>query len=568
MKFLDLFFAGALCLSAVRGFALDRNAFTFTHYYLNIRVEPEQQRLAVRGKLTLRNDSTLPQRNAVLQISSSLDWRSIRVGGSPVQFIAQTYTSDIDHTGALSEAILTLPHEVAPHATVDVDVGYEGIIPLDGTRLTRIGVPEGNARQSDWDHIGPSFSAVRGIGYVTWYPIATEAANLSDANSVFETVGDWKARQTGSEMVVSFSTSSKQEVLASGTPTRSTVFQPDPSDSSKYSSYQLSDLGITAPVFLIGDYKLLEKAPLCEVYYLPGHEKAASMYSEEAAKVDEFVTWLGSSREPVRTADLADSTLAPFESGDLMVMPLSTDLALVDINLAHAFAHAHFRSPRPWINEGLAHFVQALWREQQSGRQAALDFMGLHRTALAAAEKIAGEQKNSSPAQSLITTTDEEYYRSKAMFVWWMLHDMLGDTVFKKAVAAYEPQRDTQPSYVQKLFETQSHRDLEWFFDDWVYRDRGLPDFRVASAYARQLLNGTYMVTVTVENLGAAGAEVPVRVRIGGGDISSRLEVHGKSSASVRIEAPSSPQEITVNDGSVPESSIENNNFQVQQTKK
>ena len=45
----------------------------------------------------------------MLQISSSLDWRSIRAGGKQLQFVSQPYTSDIDHTGALSEAIVTLP---------------------------------------------------------------------------------------------------------------------------------------------------------------------------------------------------------------------------------------------------------------------------------------------------------------------------------------------------------------------------------------------------------------------------------------------------------------------------
>jgi hypothetical protein len=51
---------------------------------------------------------------------------------------------------------------------------------------------------------------------------------------------------------------------------------------------------------------------------------------------------------------------------------------------AHQLTHAAFSSPRPWINEGLAHFAQALYLEQQKGRQAALDYMGLHRSALSA----------------------------------------------------------------------------------------------------------------------------------------------------------------------------------------
>ena len=205
MKMRVLRFLCVLCGLLVRAHAIDREAFTFTNYDLDVHIESDQQRLAVRGKITLRNDSTSPQRNLTLQISSSLDWRSIQLDGKPVQFISQPYTSDIDHTGALSEAIVTLPREVSAKGIVELEIGYEGIIPLDATRLTRIGLPEERARHSDWDQIGKSFTAVRGIGYVAWYPVATESANLSEGNSVFETVARWKARELEAEMKIKLS---------------------------------------------------------------------------------------------------------------------------------------------------------------------------------------------------------------------------------------------------------------------------------------------------------------------------------------------------------------------------
>src|SRR5207247_10132727 len=109
----------ALCGCAFQASALDREAFTFTNYDLDVRIEPEQQRLAARGKLTLRNDSASAQKNLALQISSTLDWRSIQFEGKPAQFVSPVYTSDIDHTGPLSEAIVTFPHPVPPRAAVD-----------------------------------------------------------------------------------------------------------------------------------------------------------------------------------------------------------------------------------------------------------------------------------------------------------------------------------------------------------------------------------------------------------------------------------------------------------------
>jgi aminopeptidase N len=145
-----------------------------------------------------------------------------------------------------------------------------------------------------------------------------------------------------------------------------------------------------------------------------------------------------------------------------------------------------------------------------------------------------------------------------------MLRDMLGEEAVKKALAAYQPGQDKNPAYLQHLLEAQSKRDLQWFFDDWVYHDRGLPDFRVESAYPREASQNNYLVTVTIENLGSAGAEVPVTVRFDGGELTQRVEVRGKAKGVVRVTTPKSPTEIVVNDGSVPESDLSNNVFQVE----
>src|SRR5580698_11500952 len=103
-RFTRVAFLLIICAPFTNAIVLDREAFTFTNYDLTVQVEPEQHRLAVRGKITLRNDSQSAQKIAVLQISSSLDWRSVKAGDKVVQFVTQPYPSDIDHTGSLSEA--------------------------------------------------------------------------------------------------------------------------------------------------------------------------------------------------------------------------------------------------------------------------------------------------------------------------------------------------------------------------------------------------------------------------------------------------------------------------------
>ena len=56
------------------------------------------------------------------------------------------------------------------------------------------------AQATDWDQISTKFTAVRGVGYVTWYPIATEATSFAEGNSVAERLGRWKEREFGSTM--------------------------------------------------------------------------------------------------------------------------------------------------------------------------------------------------------------------------------------------------------------------------------------------------------------------------------------------------------------------------------
>jgi hypothetical protein len=566
----SLCFLGVLCISVVNAFSLDREAFTFTNYDLNVRIEPEQQRLGVRGKITLRNDSATPQKIAVLQISSSLDWRSIRAGDQAVQFVTQTYTSDIDHTGALSEAIVTLPQAVAPKGTIELEIAYEGVILLDATRLTRIGTPEAAAKSSDWDQITAKFTAVRGAGYVAWYPMATEMADLSEDQGLSEVLGRWKAREADSKVEVRFDSPTVAEdvtppvTLCGGTELHAVTRGGSPKFPWSQCSYQ--PLGLSIPAFVVANYGVVDR-PAITVYNLLEHAVAAEAYAEAAEKTTALITeWFGPSRRKAETADLADSNAAPFESGSLLLTPLTVaDTKLAGLVAAHQLAHASFYSSRPWIDEGLAHFAQALYLEQQRGRQTALDYMGLHRTAFSEAEKpTAAPKSDDEVARSLVNTTNEELYRSKAMYVWWMLRDMVGEQALKKAFAAYHPEQDKEPSYMPHLIQSQTQRDLEWFFDDWVYRDRGLPDLKVESAFSRKTMNGAYLLTITIDNLGGAGAEVPLTVEFAGGEIGRRLEVRAKSKAVIRVETSAAPIEIVVNDGSVPESDISNNTFKIE----
>lgn len=563
-----------LCSSACFA-ALDRGAFTFTSYDLEMRVDPSGQALAARGKITLRNDSSQPQSVAALQISSSLTWRLVQVAGKPVQFETQPYTTDIDHTGGVTEAIINLPAAVAPRGAVEIEVGYSGTITPDATRLTRIGTPAATALRSDWDQISSSFTAVRGIGFVAWYPVEMEAASLSSGNALFQTLGEWKEREAQSSLKVNFcwiNDDAPLTVVANGQ--LEGIGRTSPVEEGQgitgCTPYRFAPLGMTVPTFAIGNFAALRQT-LITVYHIPEHEAVAEDYAAAVQKLAPFVArWLGQPHSSVKIVELNSGQAASFESGGVLFTGLnSQEPKPLQLQMVHELAHATLSSERPWIYEGVAHFLQAVEREQQDGREAALAYMTGQLPPLMEAERAVdeaaarGQPPPGADKQSLINATDDVFYHTKAMYVWWMLRDMVGDPALRRALQSYRADQDHEASYMQRLAQTQSQRDLEWFFDDWVYRDRGLPDLQVESAYPRKLLAGEYVLTVTVKNTGDVRAEVPVAARAPQGEMSHRVQVPAKGKAVVRIRIPAAPVEAVVNDGSVPESDPNNNTLKI-----
>ena len=564
--------------------AVDREAFTITRYQLEVQVDRTTHVMAVTGKVTVRNDSTQPQKLVTLQVSSSLAWNVILLDGKPLQWLGDNYTSDIDHTGSLSEAIVTLPKEAASATTVTLDVQYGGTITQDATRLTRTGVPADVAVRNDWDGISDTFTAVRGLGYVVWYPVAIEAVSLSDGNAVFDAIARWKHRHDRSELdariIVTEPATQAPLCIALNAAASSCgdAREISPSDGAAKvkefsNSLQADGLGEIVPSFAIADYVELPR-PTITLLHLPDHTSLARDYVLAAEANDPMLhEWLPEPPQPARVVELADPNANPWQNGSVLFTPLrEAPTATLQLLLLPAQVAARFHSPHPWIQQGLERFLQVVEVENRSGRRAALDYLDQYREPLAQAEALAHPKTDtakfadSSADNTLLNTNDELYLRGKGGFVFWMLHDMVGTEPMQRTIAAYRGGADKDPSYLQRLIQTNSKRNLEWFFDDWVYRDRGLPDFHVESAYPRPLLSETeknYLVTTTIENRGRAGAEVPVIVQTPSGEKSVRVMVKAGEKGVGRIEMTAAPTRIVVNDGSVPEANTGNNVYEI-----
>ena len=537
--------------------ALDRHAFTFTSYNLKITIDPAKQGFAVTGSLVARNDSAVPQKNLALQISNSLRWTSVSIGKEQVPWVQQPYTSDIDHTGTLSEAILTLANPVAPGASVTVDFTYSGTISLNTGRLLRVNTPGNYAARSDWDEITDNFSAVRGLGYVAWYPVCMDAVLLADGTAVWDQVSEWKQRHRGSTLAATFNIPAGKMVVTNADESTTT------GDSEQASYHSLGDI---TPTFAIAAYQVIDR-PNVTIYHLAEHTQLARDYVIAAEKQFPYMTdFFGAARHKLVVIELPNQGVLPFDDGTAFYFTPMMNLnpQAEEMMMGHQLVHTIISSHRPWIDEGLATFAQLLIRERQAGREETLAFLNQYRETLAEAEKDA-MQRSPGKGDPLVSTNDQILFRSKSAYVWFMLRDMVGEKALSAACHAYKEAQDTQPAYVQSLIAAQapSQQNLETFFDDWVYRDKGLPDLKLESVYPRATLNGMYIVTLTAQNDGEPAAPIVVGVVSDKGERREKGFVPGKGKTVIRVAYPGTPAKAWVNDGSVPESDITNNTFEI-----
>ena len=552
----------------------DRASLTFTAYDLDVHLHPTKSHIAVRANFTVRNTGTQPLTHLPLQLSSTLNWESIsqRVDGrlQPSTFAVHLIDTDTDHTGQAKEAIITLPQPLAPGATLELAALYSGEITQSGQRLERIGAPPSQAFVADWDSISHEITALRGFGNVLWYPVASAPALLGDGAKLFQSVGQTKLNQSPATIRLRLS------VEYAGDPPRTAWFlgQPQPliavsenvdapvaeAPGVATANFPARPLGFRTPsLFITESSPTVVTDNLLSV--ITSHDDALPAFTNAAENVRPLIAdWLGAS--PITPLNMIDHDGQPFEDDAFLATPMrNTNAASLTPMLSHSLSHAWFRSSHQWLNEGVAQFMSLLWVEQSQGRDAALDQLHEQINTLALAEPDLSKSTDPDHAgQSLIQAHDEIYYRTKATAVLWMLRSITGDDALKNALQLYRHsgKRDEDPKEFQRLLEQTSKQDLGWFFDDWVYRDRGLPDLSIASVTPRQLpaqgnKDAGWLIAVEVRNDGDAVADVPVIIHSGTLSASGHVRVSGHSTASTRIVFEGTPTEVVVNDGTVPE---------------
>lgn len=553
----------------------ERSSLTFTAYDLDVHLIPAQSRIAVRAKLTVRNSGTEPLTQLAFQLSSSLNWESFEMRSgeriAPLAFAQHIIDTDTDHTGQAKEAIVTLLQPLAPDATIELTTFYSDEVQPSAKRLERIGAPVDQAATADWDKIAPDSTALRGFGDVLWYPTASAPVFLGDGAKLFQLVGKSRLQQsaatiqmrlaveyTGNPPDAAFFCGQRKPLVAINENVDAATAANQPGVAT--ADFPSRPLGFRSPsLFITSGAPTTTAANL--IAAVTDHYDTLPSYAAAAAKVEPLLKeWLGST--PRTTLNIIDHNGQPFEDDSLLVAPMrAVDADTLAPSLVHSLTHAWFRSSHVWLDEGVPQFMSLLWVEQSQGREEALRQLQQQVNTLSLAEPaISQDADPSQEGQSLIRASDEIYYRTKAAAVLWMLRSIVGNDVLKEALQNYRQNEnlDNDPKEFQRVLEQSSHKDLNWFFNDWVYHDRSLPDLTIANVTPRQLpaqgqKAASWLVAIEVRNNGDAAAEVPVTVRSGTLTTTERLRIMARSSASTRIVFEGTPDQVLVNDGSVPE---------------
>jgi hypothetical protein len=553
----------------------ERSALTFTAYDLDAHLTPASSRLAMRARLTVRNDGATPLTHIALQISSSLTWESatlVHNGERTHLALAQhLLETDADHTGKATEAVLTLPTPLAPGAALQLDTFYSGAITQDANRIERIGATHTDGVKTDWDAITDDATALRGFGNVLWYPVASPQVFLGDGAKLFEAVGQTKLREStatvqlrlaveyiGDPPIAAYFCGRRVAFAAISDNVDAPVVN---APGLAVADFSTAPLGFRIMSLFLIDAKEILVPPLAIEADRDAGIPLVTANAQEAAAL--LIDWLGP--QPLSSLTILDHPGEPFEDGPLLVAPL-TALGAADAvpALTHSLTHAWVQTGDPWIDEGLAQFFVLLGTERARGRDDATAQLADLLQPLILSEPALEQGKPAPVGQPLTAATSELYYRRKAAAVWWMLSDIAGEEPLKLTLQAFRnrpasaatPEQDAEA--FEGLLEKTSGKDLHWFFDDWVMHDRGLPDLTIVDVTPRQLpatagRTTGWLVSVTVRNDGGAVADVPLVIRSGSFSSTQRIRIPGFGSSTARIVVEAPPTQVVLNDGSTPE---------------
>lgn len=588
-----------------------RRAVRITARDLDLHLDDATGEAEMRAQITVTNAGKDALTVLPVRVSGALHWESARlVGSGPTLTLKQHHLrDDLDHTGIATE--LVLPVSLAPGATVHLDLFYGGAFTANQSRLLALHAPNAVAVRTDWDTVTPTFTGLRGLGNVEWYPVTGPVATLTDGDAVPLAVEQARSQEANSSMhlrlMVQHDGPAPDAAFLLGL--RQT-FAPA-AEGFSTAEWTVPHLGPHTPsLFLTSAAPQAVAGGLLRVVTEQA-DRAASM-GEAAGRLQPlFEQWLGP--RPARSLDVIDLPIpdaAGFSDGALLVAPLrSAEPAALAPSLVIPLANAWLPADisAVWLRDGIPAFLQALWAERSIGRVAALD--GLAAQANTSPPPSTSSSSSDVPAVQapltpLVECKDAACARVRSAYVLEMLRTALDDAGLQAVLSGWVAAQTnsaadatTETAAFERLAQqVAGTKKLDWFFASWVHGSGSLPQLAIAAIAPRKIERmqapadllpkkpspvagpigaepvappddpratwgggkelppeGSWLVAVEVQNSGGTDAEVPVTVRNGSlsNTLPLRVPAHGK--ATIRIPFEAEPDEVDVNDGTVPE---------------
>jgi aminopeptidase N len=177
-----------------------------------------------------------------------------------------------------------------------------------------------------------------------------------------------------------------------------------------------------------------------------------------------------------QNGDQEDASLSMIEKRS--IEPILTD-PQADGMMAHELAHQWWGNlvtcsdwKELWLNEGMAGFMTAAYKEQRWGRAAYDREIAVARAAWDAAKTADGDEPLSWSGTYPSLRAKRRIAYGKSMVFLDALRSELGDDAFWRGVRDYtqaNAERSVTAADLQKAFESASGRDLSAIFKTWVY---------------------------------------------------------------------------------------------------
>lgn len=199
----------------------------------------------------------------------------------------------------------------------------------------------------------------------------------------------------------------------------------------------------------------------------------------------------------------------------MLIMDASASQGLIVHEILHQYAHgilANNEWREGWLDEGLTSFLTDWYFEAQGQQEVwARSLEGAR-----ARERAGLTQPVATPGAEFVdfpTYTSMTY--TKAALTFRMLRWLVGEETMRRTLRTYYDRHQLQHLDEQdfrRAVNDVSGRNLDWFFDQWLYTTHTL-DYGIAEAQTQRLPDGRWRTRVTVLRLG--NAWMPVELQVG-----------------------------------------------------